>query len=99
MHYFSGPRARQVDSVFPDIKGKVEGPYGGISMETCPASGGWLASPTHLVKIANAMEQGHIIKPTSVRKMKLKPDFCKEDTWYGMGLDVAFNGKEYKHSG
>ena len=69
MEYFASPQYRCVDSIYPGI-GKVVAPYGSFAMEAGDADGGWIASPSDLITIMEALEglgEKRLLKPDTFK--------------------------------
>ncbi len=73
-----------VASVFPHLRGSVPLPYGGINLEGIDSSGGWLATPTDLVRFVTALDGSgalRLLKPGTVELMTRSPRPAPPRQW------------------
>ena len=86
--YYDYPGAPLVDSLMPDVPGKVSEPYSGIvALESIDSAGAWIASPIELVRIVTMLDGWGVpalLSPESVQQM-VTPVF----TVPGVGLDAG----------
>lgn len=99
--YYDDPRASLNKSVFDN---KTLGPksYNGYVFHTMDGHGGWLATPSDLVKIANAVSPWNkglqILKPETVTLMT-KPVFNIQNPTACLGWVCSDDGKTIGHAG
>ena len=71
--YYDYPGAPLVDSLMPDVPGKVSEPYSGIvALESIDSAGAWIASPIDLVRIVTMLDGWGVpalLSPESVQQM------------------------------
>ena len=86
--------AQLVDSVFPNVPGPVEFPYGGFHLEAMAGHGGWLASPVELVRLIASAERSRepfVLSQSSVDQMVARPALSNWNgtlTYYAQGWNV-----------
>jgi CubicO group peptidase (beta-lactamase class C family) len=87
------PESRGVASVFPHLHGLVPVAYGGLYLEGIDSSGGWMATPIHLVRFVTALDGSRaaaLLKPGTLETMIRSPRPAPAGKWsYGLGWAVA----------
>jgi N-acyl-D-amino-acid deacylase len=85
------------ESVFPEVEGLVEEPYGQFYLEALDAHGGWIASASDLVRFAMALDgqsSARLLKPESIKKIESlcdPPIYTGKDKnrFYGLGWVIC----------
>ena len=102
--WYSHPTDGRVESVFPDVRAKVEWPNGGFYLEPMDSHGAWIASAVDLVRFASAfddLDDCQVLSRDSVRTMfERPPGLAGHDAegkpkrvYYGLGWYVRPVGK------
>jgi N-acyl-D-amino-acid deacylase len=84
-------------SVFPEVKDRVEEPYGEFYLEALDSHGGWIASAPDLVRFASVLDgrrPPRLLKPESLKKMESLSDppvylGADKNRYYGLGWVVC----------
>jgi len=84
-------------SVFPEVDGLVEEPYGQFYLEALDAHGGWIASSIDLARFATALDgrrRPPLLKPETLEKVESlsnPPIFTGngKDRYYGLGWVIV----------
>jgi CubicO group peptidase (beta-lactamase class C family) len=89
--YYHPPPPTTVPAIAPRT-GEVRLPDGGFNLELMAAHGGWIATPTDLVKLVTSVD-GHedppdILESSTVRQMVAPPEEGADSTYYAMGWVV-----------
>lgn len=85
------------ESVFPEVEGLVEEPYGQFYLEALDAHGGWIASASDLVRFAmalNGRRSPRLLKPESIEEIESLSDppiYTGKDKnrFYGLGWVIC----------
>ncbi|UXR64311.1 beta-lactamase family protein [Bdellovibrio bacteriovorus] len=99
--YYDDPRYPQPISVFDN---KTKGPqaYNGFAFHTMDGHGGWLATPTDLVKFADAVTPGagkvQLLKPETIKVMTTANPATGNPT-ASLGWVSTEDGKSIAHAG
>ncbi|HTA40238.1 MAG TPA: serine hydrolase domain-containing protein [Candidatus Acidoferrales bacterium] len=89
------PTFTSMYSVFQDQDEIVPYSYGGFSMETIDAHGGWVASVVDLTRFLNAVggtSGKQVLAPATVAQMLAKPaipQYRDKDQWYAFGWNTG----------
>ena len=89
------PTFTSMYSVFEDQDEIVPYSYGGFSMETIDAHGGWVASVVDLTRFLNAVggtTGKQLLAPATVTQMLAKPtipQYRNKDQWYAFGWNTG----------
>ncbi|MFN3652448.1 MAG: serine hydrolase domain-containing protein [Armatimonadota bacterium] len=104
------PDGEKFRSVFPDVQGAVDWPYGGFYLEAMDSHGGWIASAVDLVRFMEGVDgrrPSRVLSSTTIREMYARPaapvwrkeDGSPTDTYYGCGWSVRPVGLDGEKSG
>lgn len=94
-----------VPSAFADVPGPVEAAYGGWSLESMDAHGGWIASAIDYAKFMNAIDGRRgtrLLSPASVTTLTARPstpEFQTSNGWYALGLTANILGNWWHDGG
>ena len=94
VRYYGYPSQPLTSSVVPGAPNRIPWHYGGFHLQTLDAHGGWIASPTDLVRFVTALDgsrPAQILEAETVNLMVSPPDPRLEpdlQTHYGMGWAV-----------
>lgn len=89
--YYHPPPPTAVPAI-PPRTGAVTLPNGGFDLEVMAAHGGWVATPTDLVRLVAAVDgltdPPDILTPSTIRQMVAAPEEGADSTYYAMGWIV-----------
>jgi N-acyl-D-amino-acid deacylase len=100
--YYDGPDAQPVPDIYDGGATKTLQAYGGFDFNTMDAHGGWIATPTDLVRIALAVTPGHagpqLLAPSTISVMT-RPRPETGDPTAALGWVSRQAGADISHAG
>ena len=95
VRYYDYPKAPLVESVFPNVTGRIPAPYGQVCIETSDSCGGWIASAIDLVRFAIAIDGRRppaLLRSETLQLMTARPPpplWVGTFYYYGLGWDIT----------